>query len=67
MNDAEIDRIIRQARTKIRLQHASELRAFLSGKLDFLPGMLDQRRLREAIIMAYRAGQRSAASEEAPK
>jgi hypothetical protein len=49
---------LRQASVKMRLIAARELRQFMAGELDFLPGDHNRRTALDAIAQAYAAGLR---------
>lgn len=53
---------LRQARVKMRIIAAREMRDWLAGKLDFLPGDLDHRTALDAVEQAYKAGLRDGLS-----
>lgn len=49
---------LRQARVKMRLIAGREMRLFMRGELDFLPGNTDRRTTLDAIAQSYAAGLR---------
>lgn len=49
---------LRQARVKMRLISGREMRQWLSGELDYLPGNTTERTALDAIRTAYAAGLR---------
>jgi hypothetical protein len=55
----------RQAKVKMRLIAAREMRQYRAGQLDYLPGNLAMRTTLDAIKQAYAAGLRDGRGEPA--
>lgn len=56
---------LRQARVKMRLIAAREMRQFLAGEISFMPGNHDERTALDAIAQAYADGVRDGGSKAA--